>query len=171
MRTLILITACLGLMALGSTNSAEAYSQGWNSGDSAYMQFCVPSGLNTVISSWLNISANTHGDNNDLVKINGFDVDTLTSDFAGVLPTTRLNVTNFFASYSPDSQPQNVSVNVGGPLSLGPSIITIEYSSSGPTVNLSHGNTAPVPEPETLLLLGSGLSALAFWGKRRKVEV
>ncbi len=46
-----------------------------------------------------------------------------------------------------------------------------EYLLANNSLDLSGGSTAPVPEPGTLLLLGSGLVGLAFYGRRRKEEV
>lgn len=174
MKKLILIALCLGLMALGSVGSAEAYTQSgitnWKAGDTISLNFNLPANFDNLIGAWLNISSINDVSNNDHVKVNGQDRGVISMNSDGVLHTTKFDLKDFFANNSLTGQPLHVSIYADGPLSLHSSMLELEYAYFAEPTN-GNNNSAPVPEPATLLLLGSGLSGLAFWGKRRRVEV
>lgn len=59
---------------------------------------------------------------------------------------------NFFFDYSPDVH------NFGGPSRLDLAQVRVQYEATG---------TAPIPEPGTIFLFGSGLAGLAAWRYRK----
>jgi hypothetical protein len=48
---------------------------------------------------------------------------------------------------------------------------TIVASTSGSTTYSGDQHLSPVPEPTSVVLLGTGLAGLALWGKKRKAQV
>ncbi len=182
MKKLLLIALCISIMTIGANANAtivtdsKALDAVLDRNQTSYswthvtpIDFEVP--YDVVNSATLDISAfSSNGQSNVFVE-NHF-LGTLVS---GSWSWTTLDVADFFVHWD---NGQLLDVTVTSPrdpyLYLINSTLTLDYTNyDAPGTTPIAPNDVPIPNPEpgTLMLLGSGLSGLAFWGKRRKVSV
>ena len=191
MRNLIAVTICLMMLVTANIASATIYNSGYvaipggwlNAGQSQswdipiWNDFQIP--YDHLNSATLSISAiSTTGTdgvyvNNLVTAIGSLDP----SHPSWTYDTTLFpNIATIFTDNGwATGNPLHITVVAGGhgvdTLKLGMSWLTLDYTNyDAPPASPGDTNT-PTPEPGTLMLLGSGLSGLAFWGKRRKVSV
>jgi hypothetical protein len=123
----------------------------------------------TINSATLKIKATwvdgaRSGAGNDPVEVEGSLVGYLTPG-VGILfnqgTESLFNVASVFASWTAGDL---FNVKVSGVGSFGQGVINLCWSEL--KIDYTNG-TAPVPEPATMLLLGSGLVGLAGWGRKK----
>ena len=191
MKKLMAIVVCLGMLGFAGFASALTFTDTqtlgvtigegpfarllW--GDSYSYQHATPSDFEVpwdiVSSATLDILGYWIDDNNDRVVVSGSTVGNLTpggsygwswSSWSWVSwdspSISTFDISSTFSSWS-TGDPLGITIVADGALFDG--IIQLDTS----TFTLGYdNNTAPVPEPTTILLMGTGLIGIAFGRKR-----
>ena len=191
MKRLMAIIVCLGMLGFAGIASALTFTDTqildviigegpvaqffW--GDSYSYTHATPSDFevpwDTVNSASLDISGYWIDDNNDQVQVSGSAVGTLTPggsygwywdwgwQWDDTPSVSTFDISSTFSSWS-TGDPLGITIVADG--AFGDGFLQLDTS----TFNLNYENgTAPVPEPSTILLMGTGLLGIIGFGRKR----
>jgi hypothetical protein len=172
MKKITVIVMCLGFMLMGRVGAADAYTEVINlnhaliNNQSFTWQHSTPADFEVpydiVNGATLSIEAFSADGPNGVV-VQGTMVGSLSGGWWD-WSTDTFNIKDIFVSWA-NGGVLNVTVDtLDNFLFLANSTLTLDYTNGYPP----NGDTPPVPEPATMLLLGAGLAGMGFWGKRGK---